>query len=633
MLELSNVKLSLNIKMGTGGPPDPTGPRPSPIVRRSTSQIVVALAFLSAMILPARAAEFFVAPSGTDSNPGSAGHPFRTIQRAAEVMQAGDICTIRAGIYREWVKPPRGGDSEQGRITYRAAAGERVIVRGSERIASWTRSGDGVWQAELPDGWFGEFHPYRLRLAGDWLHYGKELHLGCVYQNGEALREKLTLAEVTAAASTYWIEERPAAVVLHANFGGSDPNQQLVEINVRECVFFPVRVGLKYVTVDGLWLEHAAANWAAWRCAQRGAVGTGWGFRWIIRNCRVADARCVGIVCGNDASSENSGFDLTSIGGHRVLNNHILRCGQAGIHGFKGWSGSVIEGNLIEDVNCHEEFGGEETAGIKLHNAIDVTIRNNVVRRIHARRVPGKNNDFVAIWVDWAGQGTRVSGNVVYDTEAWALYLQNNHGSPILVDHNVFAGTIATSSSGCVFAHNLFAACRWVFVKPYAWVAYWKPHSAEPAGCRAVTYGNDRYLNNIYIGSGTDAIPEGPGVQVDWNVLYGGAKASPWGDHHSRVLPEQNPELRFVSQADGVDLQFQTDEALRQVAGPFVSREFIGVFALTGQGLENPDGSPLTLDCDFFGEARKARHPVAGPFEAEPGSNVFRIRAACRGGS
>ena len=81
------------------------------------------------------------------------------------------------------------------------------------------------------------------------------------------------------------------------------------------------------------------------------------GFRWVIRNCRVADVRCVGIVCGNRASSENIGFDLTTVGHHLVRDNHILRCCQAGIHVFKGWGGSVIEGNLIEDINVHKEFG------------------------------------------------------------------------------------------------------------------------------------------------------------------------------------------------------------------------------------------------------------------------------------
>jgi hypothetical protein len=46
---------------------------------------------------------------------------------------------VHAGEYREWVKPQRGGLSDQRRITYQAAGGEHVIIKGSERITGWTR--------------------------------------------------------------------------------------------------------------------------------------------------------------------------------------------------------------------------------------------------------------------------------------------------------------------------------------------------------------------------------------------------------------------------------------------------------------------------------------------------------------
>ncbi len=585
----------------------------------------VAALVLAGFTVPAPAAEYFVAPDGSDAHPGTAAQPFQTIQKAADVMQAGDTCTIRAGVYREWVKPPRGGASEARRITYRAAPGETVVVRGSERITTWKRGAGDVWTAELPDAFFGAFNPFKTNLAGDWLHYGKEFHLGAVYLEGWALREKPARADLEGAAMAYWIEDRPGATVLHARFDGRDPNALRTEIHVRECVFAPVVPGLGFITVDGLTIEHASANWAAWRQAQRGAVSTGWGWRWIIQNCRVQDARCVGIVCGNAASGENEGFDLTRVGGHIVRNNHIRRCGQAAIHGFKGWAGSVIERNLIEDINVRREFGGEETGGIKIHSPVDITIRNNVLRRIYARRVPGKNNDFVALWIDWAGQGTRVTGNVVYDNEAWALYLQNNHGSPLVIDNNVFAGTMATSSSGCVFAHNLYVDCPWVFIKPYALVSYWKPHTAELAATAVIAYGNDHHLNNIYVGRGSEAVPNGSGVQVDWNVLYGGAKRSAWGDRRSLVNEVFNPGVKFTDLPDGVEIRFRADPLPQLVKGPLITPEFIGIFALTGQKLEHPDGKPLTLDRDLLGQARNRDQPVAGPFERLRGENVFRL--------
>jgi alpha-N-arabinofuranosidase len=47
------------------------------------------------------AAEYHVAKTGKDTNPGTAASPFLTIQRAADVAQPGDVITVHAGIYRE----------------------------------------------------------------------------------------------------------------------------------------------------------------------------------------------------------------------------------------------------------------------------------------------------------------------------------------------------------------------------------------------------------------------------------------------------------------------------------------------------------------------------------------------------
>jgi hypothetical protein len=45
------------------------------------------------------AAEFFVAPDGSDSNPGTLDKPFATIQHAQEAVSPGDTVFIRGGSY------------------------------------------------------------------------------------------------------------------------------------------------------------------------------------------------------------------------------------------------------------------------------------------------------------------------------------------------------------------------------------------------------------------------------------------------------------------------------------------------------------------------------------------------------
>jgi len=44
-------------------------------------------------------AAYFVSPNGNDANPGTAEAPWKTLQRAAEVVIAGDQVTVRAGTY------------------------------------------------------------------------------------------------------------------------------------------------------------------------------------------------------------------------------------------------------------------------------------------------------------------------------------------------------------------------------------------------------------------------------------------------------------------------------------------------------------------------------------------------------
>jgi len=117
--------------------------------------------------------EIHVAKTGNDSHAGSLESPYLTIGKAAAVAQAGDTVIVHAGTYREWVKPLRGGRDENSRVTYRAAAGEEVLIKGSQQITSWVQQGNGVWMVELPNRFFGDYNPYALNISGGWLLYGQ----------------------------------------------------------------------------------------------------------------------------------------------------------------------------------------------------------------------------------------------------------------------------------------------------------------------------------------------------------------------------------------------------------------------------------------------------------------------------
>ena len=70
-------------------------------------------------------------PNASDKNEGTKEQPFLTISKAAEVLQPGERVVINSGVYREQVRPLQGGSGADKMISYEAASGAKVIVKGS----------------------------------------------------------------------------------------------------------------------------------------------------------------------------------------------------------------------------------------------------------------------------------------------------------------------------------------------------------------------------------------------------------------------------------------------------------------------------------------------------------------------
>lgn len=62
--------------------------------------VLIALTLTSTLV----ANTYYVATTGSDTNPGSIETPFQTIQHAVDIMQSGDTCYLRAGSYSEEVQ-------------------------------------------------------------------------------------------------------------------------------------------------------------------------------------------------------------------------------------------------------------------------------------------------------------------------------------------------------------------------------------------------------------------------------------------------------------------------------------------------------------------------------------------------
>lgn len=210
------------------------------------------------MVFFASAKEYHVSiKNGKDGNTGSVSKPFKTISEAVKHAFPGDTITVHSGTYREWVNPIRGGESDSKRITYRAAEGEKVEIKGSEIIKGWKKEKNGVWKVIIPNDFFKDYNPYKDEIYGDWFNdLGRVHHTGEVFLNGKSFYEKESIEKVRnliadenkqdeeGAAYTWYCESDSENTTIWANFQKFNPNKELVEISTRNTVFYPEKQGL-----------------------------------------------------------------------------------------------------------------------------------------------------------------------------------------------------------------------------------------------------------------------------------------------------------------------------------------------------------------------------------------------------
>jgi hypothetical protein len=198
------------------------------------------------------------------------------------------------------------------------------------------------------------------------------------------------------------------------------------------------------------------------------------------------------------------------------------------------------------------------------------------------------------------------------------------------VDNNIFSNSDTwDDSEGTMFVHNLFVNQAWNGLPTDSRSAdYFKPHTTTTAGTATHASAGNRYFNNIHVDKGTDSIAQATGYQMDYNVFYGAANKSSWGDAHSIVKANVTAGVQLTTLPNGVTVSLTADSAPRDVAAPLITRALLGLVTLTQEGIENHDGSPITIDHDLTGAARDMTHPTVGPFEKlAAGVNTFTITA------
>ena len=650
---------------------------------------------------------YYVNANAPKDGNGSRETPFRHIDDAARVAVAGDEILVAPGIYREYVNPRNAG-TEDKRIVYRSEKPLGAVITGAETLNGWTHYQGNVWTNRVNNGVFGAYNPYTTFVCGDWYFAPTVRHTGSVYLNDRMMYETVTLEECLAGEkdpcawnaeeSTYkWYTEQDGDdTVLYANFQGKDPNAEKVEIAVRRNCFMPEKTGVGYITVSGFDINKAATTWAPPAAYQDGMIGPHWSRGWIIEDCEISNSKCCGISLGKYRDPENDMYFYTkhvksptqmerdavcrgqyhgwlkeNVGSHIIRRCHIHHCEQTGIVGRMGGVFSTIEDCHIHHICNSQQLGGAETAGIKLHAAIDVTIRRN---HIH--------NCIMGVWCDWQAQGARITQNLMYQNQrpegvAQAkgamfntdVFIEVGHG-PTLIDNNLLLSKVSVNipSEGIACVHNLILGGFSQInsgvdsvvngQREPRYTPYHIRHRTEVAGFMTILHGDDRVYNNIFVQqypksvpakvpsdndndvTGTAAFDIFPTydewianfmmdrepdmgalapyhfghlpVWVEGNAYFNGATVCKHEKHNLR--DESGEAYVKLEEKDGhVYVRTNVYDMMKNFTDGVINSDILGCAFEPEQRFENPDGSEIIFDRDYFGDHR-GLSVLPGPF-------------------
>lgn len=453
----------------------------------------------------------------SDDGPGSAARPFRTINKAAQVLQPGERVVIASGTYRECVRPMQGGTGPARMISYEAAPGAKVFVKGSEVLKDdWQQEsvplGRGpqsgqmtAWHYTLtgtlfPDG----YNPFALASAPadrSWLDTRSVdmgpyfRRRGLVFVDGKPLEPVEQLRELVspnlpgppppnAPKVLNGLPPRTRTAPLMQEVGGTPdgrfftdnagngihvrlpqgtPAEHVIEATTREQVFAPLKKGLAYIRVKGITFQHAGNVIPV---PQRGLVSTSGGNHWIIEGNTIEWANGTGLDIGN---GDWNGTGAQEAGLCQIIRGNTIRyCGVEAIGGM-GTKDTIIEDNLIEWCGWADAERAWEAGAVKFHRAQNMLFRRNIVRHIrHAN----------AVWFDSGNVNNRITQNIMADvlTVAAAVHIEVNMGEN-QIDNNIIwdvrnaepgtpgqrgcagSGIFINASEKTVIAQNLIGRC------------------------------------------------------------------------------------------------------------------------------------------------------------------------------
>ena len=255
------------------------------------------------------------------------------------------------------------------------------------------------------------------------------------------------------------------------------------------------------------------------------------------------------------------------------------------------------------------------------------------------------------------------------------IFIEVSHG-PTLLDNNILLSDHAVKlpTQGVAMVHNLIhgsftAVGRGVLngsltQKSPRYTPYHVKHRTEIMGFMTILHGDARFYNNIFVQKAkrpgmeeiqaanvnnewTDAnltcgtVPyDSYPTYEEWVKQFDGycGMGSPASDRYYNPLPvwaagnvyfngavpmkketdavvcDDKVSIKLVEKDGKYTLETNLYDCLKKTDAKMISTEVLGMAFEPEQMYENPDGSPIIFDSDYFGEHRNV-NPKVGPFE------------------
>jgi len=255
------------------------------------------------------------------------------------------------------------------------------------------------------------------------------------------------------------------------------------------------------------------------------------------------------------------------------------------------------------------------------------------------------------------------------------IFVEVSHG-PTLIDNNILLSDVSLriATQGVAMVHNLVCGAFTSVGAGTTWryTPYHIPHRTEVMGFMTILHGDDRFYNNIFVQKwpaddyviledqdpnnssrenrlvGTHVFDEYPTydewisqfdftkrpnmralepvhfghlpVWSEGNAYLKGAK--PWKKERNALITGSGDEIKVeLVEKDGhYYLNTNIFDYIKDFSVRMINTEILGKAFEPEQYYENPDGTPICFNSDYFGNHRGV-HVIPGPF-ASPCNNI-----------